>query len=96
MFRGLHGGSGLRLRGGKAALLLGPREAAVLSAWSIKKHDDHWRLTGTLARVDLFQVRRKGLLFTAPRAGGFWAWGVESVEGVVGTQIHARLGPPEQ
>ena len=86
---------GLRLRGGAATLLFGAREAAVLSTWAIGKREGDWILAGTITRVDTFLVRRSGLLFTAPRAGGYWAWAVLSVD-VVGTHVRAKLGPPEQ
>jgi hypothetical protein len=72
------------------------REAAALSSWRIAKSETgEWILSGTLARVDLFQVRNKGLLFTAPRDKGFWSWPVLSID-VVGMQLRARLGPPDQ
>ena len=85
----------LTLHGGRASLLWGYRTAIVLRSWSITKHDGTWTLVAALERVDPFQARQRPLLFTAPRAGGFWCWPIESLQ--LGTQqLTATLGPPEQ
>lgn len=85
----------LTISGGAASILYGYRQAATLTSWRITKRDGRWTLTATVARVDRFMARQKPLLFTAPRAKGFWAWGVTSMD--VGTnQLVATLGPPEQ
>lgn len=85
----------LTLRGSTASLLWGYRTAAVLTSWRIYKEKGQWMLSATLERADAFQCRQRPLMFTAPRSGGFWSWGIESVQ--VGTsQLVAKLGPPEQ
>lgn len=86
----------LALHGGAATLLWGHREAAVLGAWRIERAArGRWQLSATVTRVNPYHVRQRPLLFTAPRARGFWAWGVESV--TVGPRtLQATLGPPEQ
>jgi len=75
--------------------MLSYRDVVVCRAWTITKRDDQWWLTATTARVDRFLVRAKGLHFSAPREGGFWYWGIESLT-VTDQQLVARLGPPEQ
>ncbi len=88
--------SSLTLHGAAAEILWGYRSAVALKSWRIAKDKKGaWILTGVVARVDAFQARQKPLLFTAPRDKGFWAWGVEQLT-VVGSQIKATLGPPEQ
>jgi hypothetical protein len=57
--------------------------------------DPVWTLTATIARVDKFQSRQAPLLFTAPRAGGYWAWPVNEIS-IGETNLWARLGSPEQ
>jgi hypothetical protein len=85
----------ITLRGSAAALMLGYKDAVVLKSWAITKTDGQWTLRATVARVDPYLSRQRPLLFTAPRPGGFWAWGVESVD--VGTSsLVAKLGPPER
>ena len=88
----------LTIRGKAGAILCGYYPAATLRAWSIAKVEGQWTLTASLERQVPFMLRKKPLLFTAPRDGardGFWAWGVESVS--VGLhQVVAKLGPPEQ
>jgi hypothetical protein len=54
-----------------------------------------WTLTATIARVDAFMARQRPLLFSAPRAGGFWIWPIEEIT-IGTTTLTARLGPPEQ
>jgi hypothetical protein len=86
----------LTLHGGAASLVLGYSTAVVLRSWRIAKDDTgRWVLTGSIGRVDAFLSRQKPLLFTAPRDGGFWAWGVESIE-LGPTSLRAYLGPPER
>lgn len=85
----------ITLRGAAASILWSYHTAAELRSWRIRKHEGQWRLSGTLTRVEPFQIRQKPLLFTAPRVGGFWCWGIESIE-IVGLRLQARLGPPEQ
>ena len=86
----------LRLSGTTGAILWGYRQAATLRTWTIRKDaQDRWTLSATCVRAEPFQLRQRPLLFSAPRAGGFWAWGIESID--VGTnQLVAKLGPPEQ
>jgi hypothetical protein len=85
----------VRLHGGAASLLWGYRTAVVLRKWTIKKHEGKWTLIAAIERVDPFQSRQRPLVFTAPRAGGFWCWPIESLQ--LGTnQLSATLGPPEQ
>lgn len=83
------------IRGGPGRLLWGHRPVADLSAWTIRRTGRTWTLSATVTRTDPFGLRQKGLLFTAPRDKGFWAWGVESVQ--IGAEtLRATLGPPEQ
>jgi hypothetical protein len=88
----------LTLHGGAAALLWGHRTAAELSSWHIARTGaGTWTLSATVARADAFQLRQKPLLFTAPRARGFWAWGVNAIEIAPPYRtLRATLGPPEQ
>jgi hypothetical protein len=83
------------LVGSGGAILWGYRTAAAVRTWRIVKTETHWQLVAQLERVDAFGCRQKPLLFSAPRAGGFWCWPVESID-VVALQLVARLGPPEQ
>jgi hypothetical protein len=88
----------LTIRGGTATILWGHRPVGFLAAWVIFQHDGQWTLKGRLTRGDPFQLRQKGLLFTAPHEtgrDGFWAWGIESLQ-FSPQQIVAKLGPPEQ
>lgn len=90
----------LTVRGGAGSILWGHRTAAVVRAWTIANtapagKPKVWRLAATVTRADAFQCRQRPLLFTAPRAKGMWCWGIESLE-LVGMQIRAVLGPPEQ
>jgi hypothetical protein len=88
---------GVTLHGGPASLLWGYRTAAVLTSWRITRvKRGRWALAATVSRVDPFQLRQRPLLFTAPRARGFWAWGVISLDEVTPRTISATLGPPEQ
>ena len=76
----------------------GSREAVVLTAWRIvrtKESGGEWILSATIARVDKFQARQAPLLFTAPKAGGFWLWPVDAIE-IGETSLRAHLGPPER
>lgn len=90
----------LRIRGQAGAVLLGPREAAVLGAWSIAKLErPHqppvWSLAARVTRADAFKCRQRGLLFTAYHSKGSWCWGIESLT-LNGAQLRAVLGQPEQ
>jgi hypothetical protein len=86
----------LTIRGTKGALILGSyRHVADFTAWTISKPEGSWVLLATLKSVDRFQVRQTPLAFAAPRQGGFWWWGIESVD-VGPFQLLAQLGPPEQ
>jgi hypothetical protein len=87
----------ITLRGGRASLLWGHQAAIVVRSWRIRKQteDPRWVLVAAIERVDGYASRKRPLLFTAPRVGGFWCWPVEALE--VGTsQLRAVLGPPEQ
>ena len=91
----------LTLRGQAATIVYGYRTAAALTAWRVARRVDEktnawgWTLTATLGpQVDRFQLRQRGLLFTAPRRGGFWLWPVRTVQ--VGERtLVAALEPPE-
>jgi hypothetical protein len=98
MFQRLDGGViAVRLHGAAGAILWGYHQAATFTAWTIKRRPNGtWRLNATCARVDAFQCRQRPLLFSAMREHGFWAWGVESDLEIVGLQLTATLGPPEQ
>jgi hypothetical protein len=87
----------LRLRGVGGAILWGYRQAATLRTWTIRKDaDDRWTLRATLERAEPFQLRQTPLLFSAPRAGGYWAWGLDAAPQIHDGQLVAKLGPPEQ
>jgi len=88
----------LTVTGGAGAILRGSRAAVELRSWRIARSraDPVWTLTATIARVvDPFQARQTPLLFTAPRAGGYWAWPVQEIS-IGATSLWARLGSPEQ
>ena len=90
----------LTIRGDAGAVLWGCRTAAVLSTWTIAKVERPreppvWQLAARVTRADAFQCRQKPLLFTAFRDKGSWCWGIESLD-VVGTDLYAVLGHPEQ
>ena len=87
----------LTLTGGAGSVLWGYRVAVELTAWRITrvKDEGRWVLSGTVARVDKFQARQAPLLFTAPRAGGFWLWPITAIT-VGETSLRATLGPPER
>ena len=83
--------------GGAGAILWGYRVAVELQSWRIARSqaDPVWTLTATIARVDKFTARQAPLLFTAPRAGGYWAWPVHQIS-IGETNLWAQLGSPEQ
>ena len=83
--------------GTAGAILWGHAPAVQLSAWRIARSqaDPVWTLTATIAHVDKCQARQRPLLFTAPRAGGYWAWPVHEIS-IGETNLWARLGSPEQ
>ena len=87
----------LTIHGGAGSVLWGYRVAVELTAWKITRGQEEarWILRGTVARVDKFQARQAPLLFTAPRAGGFWAWPITSLT-VGESSLRATLGPPER
>jgi hypothetical protein len=88
----------LTIQGGAGSLLWGSRVAVELTSWRIvctKAEGRQWILTATIGRVDQFQARQTPLLFTAPRAGGFWAWPIEALD-IGETSLRASLGPPER
>jgi hypothetical protein len=88
----------LTIHGSAGALLWGDRVAVELTAWRIvrtKAEGGHWILSATIGRVDKFQARQTPLLFTAPRAGGFWAWPIAALD-IGETSLRASLGPPER
>lgn len=86
----------LTVRGTAGSVLDGARPAALLRAWTISKGESNvWHLRGSVAQVNAYHCRRRGLLFTAPREKGMWCWQVLSLT-VVGNELRAVLGPPEQ
>lgn len=87
----------VRGAGAGASIARGYYTAAALRTWSVSKTDDgQWHLTATTDHVDLFQLRQKGLLFTAPRIGGFWCFPIlPNTIQVQAPHIRASLGPPE-
>jgi len=92
-------GGGLTVRGVRGALLWGYADAATLGVWTITKlplPNRDWILSAQVARVDVFRVRQKNLMFTAPRNGGFWSWPVVGQVQLDGARMTARLGKPEQ
>ena len=95
MFNSLNGG--IRLYGTAGSLLWGYHEAATFRRWKIFKNEQNqWTLRATLARVDAFQLRQRPLFFSAPRAQGFWCWGVDGAVSFDAVNLIVRLGPPEQ
>ena len=87
----------LTVTGTAGAILWGHAPAVELHAWRIARSraDPVWTLTATIARVNKFQARQTPLLFTAPRAGGYWAFPVQQIS-IGDTTIWAQLGSPEQ
>ncbi|HZD63874.1 MAG TPA: hypothetical protein VE200_13890 [Xanthobacteraceae bacterium] len=87
----------LTVTGAAGAILWHDRVAVELRSWRVARSqaDPVWTLTATIARVDKFQARQVPLLFTAPRAGGYWAWPVKEIS-IGDTNVWARLGSPEQ
>lgn len=91
------------IHGAAGAIVWGYQEAALVRGWRIyyhrpdPAHDGKWRLTATITRVDKVMIRRRRLLFTAPRDRGRWCWPLEPTSVQVGdTTLVAILGPPEQ
>ena len=83
------------LRGAAGALMLGYKDAVVVTSWAIAKVEGAWTLTARVGRADPYLARQRPLLFTAPRPGGFWAWPLIDLQ--LGTsQLVAKLGPPER
>ena len=83
--------------GDAGAILWNHRVAVDLRSWRIARSQANpvWTLTATIAKVDKFQSRQTPLLFTAPRAGGYWAWPVQQIS-IGETNLWATLGSPEQ
>lgn len=86
----------LTVQGTGGAVLSGARPAAQLRTWTIAKGESNvWHLRGSVTQVNKFHCGQRGLLFTAPRDKGMWCWQVLSLT-VVGNELRAVLGPPEQ
>jgi hypothetical protein len=88
----------LTIHGGTGSVLWGYRVAVELTSWRIvrtKADGGGWMLSATIKRIDKFQARQAPLLFTAPRAAGYWAWPIEAIE-IGETSLRASLGPPER
>jgi hypothetical protein len=87
----------LTVNGSAGAILWGHGVAVDLRSWRVARSqaDPVWTLTATIAHVDKFQARQRPLLFTAPRAGGYWAFPVHEIS-IGETNVWARLGSPEQ
>ena len=88
----------LTITGGAGSVLWGYRVAVELQSWRIvraKAEGGVWILSATITRIDKFQARQAPLLFSAPRAGGFWAWPIETIA-IGETSLRATLGPPER
>ena len=88
----------LTVTGGAGSVLWGARVAVEVKRWTIrrvKSDGGHWILSATIARIDKFQARQAPLLFTAPRANGFWMWPIDAIE-IGETNLRAYLGPPER
>ena len=87
----------LTVTGNAGAILWGYAIAVDVRSWRIARSqaDPVWTLTATIARVDPVQARQRPLLFTAPRAGGYWAWPVHEIS-IGSLNLWARLGSPEQ
>jgi len=87
----------LTVHGSAGAILWGHGVAVALRSWRVARSqaDPVWTLTATIAHVDQFQARQRPLLFTAPRAGGYWAFPVQEIS-IGDTSVWARLGSPEQ
>jgi hypothetical protein len=84
-----------------AEILRGHLPAVTLSAWAIRRTPPKqrgdpaaWELRGRPVRVDAFQARQSGLIFTARRPGGYWCWPVRALTHRPDMVI-ATLGPPE-
>ena len=88
----------LTIHGGAGALLYKSRVAIELTSWRIvrrKADGGQWILSATITRIDTFYARQTPLLFTAPKAGGFWAWPIAALD-LGDTSLRAHLGPPER
>lgn len=88
----------LAIRGTAGAVVYGSRDAIRLTSWRIvrvKADGGVWMLSATYDWIDQFHSRRAPLLFTAPRAGGFWMWPIDAIE-IGETSLRAHLGPPER
>lgn len=83
------------LHGGRASIVCGWHPAAVMTWWRVVKPPNSatWTLTGAVKWADAASCRKPGLIFTAPREKGMWAWGVDELTIHEG-KVRARLGPP--
>lgn len=91
----------LAIRGAAGSLNWGYRPVADLTSWSIARSEPpklEWTLSARLRRVDKFQVKQRGVYFTAPRlGGGRWFWPIRSLSiNPDATALVAFLDPPEQ
>lgn len=92
----------LKVTGSRGAIMYGSaRTAAAVRGWTIFNAAAPgaprvWTLTATVEQVNPAYCRMALLYFSAPRAGGFWYWQVLAPPVIVGRQLMARLGPPEQ
>lgn len=90
----------LTLRGRGGSVLWGYRVAAAIRTWTVRRapkdEGGAWTLSATFERVYPFELRQHGLLFSAPRVGGFFVWPVLEPPHVDATRLVAKLGPPEQ
>jgi hypothetical protein len=85
----------ITVHGGVGSILWGSRVAVALRTWRIVKVEQQWILSATIDRVDRFQARQAPLIFTAPRAAGFWCWPITALD-LGETSLRAHLGPPER
>jgi len=89
----------LTVRGPAGAILWGYRTAAVVRSWAVVRAraagGPVWTLTATVERVSPFELRQSGLMFSAPREGGFFVFPLLEAPRVAGGTVTARVGPPE-
>jgi hypothetical protein len=88
----------LTLHGTGGRVLWHHQTAAAVRAWTIyHPKKGQWTLSAQLERSDPICIRQKPLMFTAPRAGGFWCWPLltDTIRRS-DARLTATLGPPEQ
>ena len=84
------------LRGVDGEVVWFYHSAAVCRSWTVhRSKQGYWTLSAQLKGADAFTLRQKGLLFKAPRKGGYFVWPVMT-HAVVDHTLSATLGPPEQ